>query len=98
VLLDQSGLQHEVLGALRGALEFAAPLLTADARLWLVVDYDALDGPSRAGMSPPGELRQLARQCGFDCDAIRPVDADGRHVLVARCRRSEAGAALARSA
>jgi DNA-binding transcriptional ArsR family regulator len=98
VLVDHSGTQHEVAQVLRTALRDASPWLAEGARVWLVADYDALERASGPGASPPRVLRELAAEAGLECDALRPVDADGRHVLVARCSRSEPGAALARTA
>jgi DNA-binding transcriptional ArsR family regulator len=97
-LVDLSGAEPDVAAALRSLLELASALLAPAAPVWLVADYDALERTAEPGISPPRALRLLAQQSGFDCDSLRPVDADGRHVLVARCRRSPAGAALARTA
>jgi hypothetical protein len=97
-LVDLSGAQADAAATLRAALELAASLLAPAAPVWLVADYDALERTAAAGVSPPRALRLLVQQSGFECDSLRPVDADGRHVLVARCRRSPAGAALALTA
>jgi len=50
--------------------------------LWCVVPYDLLEEQG----SPPTRLRTLLAECGIDCLAIAPVEAEGRHVLVARGR------------
>ncbi|MBM4238364.1 MAG: winged helix-turn-helix transcriptional regulator [Gammaproteobacteria bacterium] len=50
--------------------------------LWLVVPYDLLEGQS----APPLRLRALLAEHEIDCLTIAPVEAEGRHVLVARGR------------
>ncbi|MFM7395955.1 MAG: ArsR/SmtB family transcription factor [Gammaproteobacteria bacterium] len=50
--------------------------------LWCVIPYDLLEEQG----SPPLRLRALLAECGIDCLSIAPVEAEGRHVLVARGR------------
>ncbi|MBM4233481.1 MAG: winged helix-turn-helix transcriptional regulator [Gammaproteobacteria bacterium] len=50
--------------------------------LWLVVSYDLLEGQS----APPLQLRALLSEYDMDCLTLAPVEAEGRHVLVARGR------------
>jgi hypothetical protein len=51
--------------------------------LWCAVPYDILDG---MGAAPPLKLRALLDEQGFDCLTLEPVEAEGRHLLVARSR------------
>ena len=73
---------------LRESDQLPALLQRARARLgdsgvlWCVVPYDLLEAQG----SPPSRLRSLLADCGIDCLAIAPVEAEGRHVLVARGR------------
>jgi hypothetical protein len=73
---------------LRESDQLPALLQRARARLgdsgvlWCVVPYDLLEAQG----SPPSRLRTLLADCGIDCLAIAPVEAEGRHVLVARGR------------
>lgn len=50
--------------------------------LWCVVPYDLLESEG----SPLLKLRALLRESGVDCQSIAPVEAEGRHVLLARGR------------
>lgn len=73
---------------LREAEQLPALLQKARARLgeagvlWCVIPYDLLEeqGP------PPLRLRALLAECGIDCQSLAPVEAEGRHVLIARGR------------
>ena len=56
--------------------------LAPDGALWLVAAYDALD----EGAGAPAQLRRLLAAHKFDCVALIPVEAEGEHVLAARCR------------
>ena len=47
-----------------------------------MIPYDLLEEQG----SPPLRLRALLSECGIDCLSIAPVEAEGRHVLVARGR------------
>lgn len=57
--------------------------LADDGVLWCVVPYELLE--DEAG-SPLIGLRTLLGECGIDCQMLAPVEADGRHVLLARGR------------
>jgi len=76
----------------------ARRLLRPQGRAWLMVDYDALERGATAGATPLQWLQAQARQAGFDCHDLLPVEAGGRHALVARTQAIGAGASLARSA
>lgn len=76
----------------------ARRLLRPQGRAWLMADYDALERSATAGATPLQWFRTQAREVGFDCHELLPVEAEGRHVLVARTHAVAAGASLARSA
>jgi DNA-binding transcriptional ArsR family regulator len=80
------------------AFALARRLLRPQGRAWLMADYDALEAGPTAGPAPLQRLRTQARLAGFDCQELLPVEAEGRHVLVARTQATAAGASLARSA
>jgi len=77
----------------------ARQLLRPQGRAWLMADYDALDRAATDGATPLQRLRALSSAAGFECRELLPVEAEGRHVLVARLQARGVGAtALARSA
>ena len=53
--------------------------------LWCVVPYELLD---QEGTAPPTRLRALLGAQGLECLTVAPLEADGRHVLVAQARAS----------
>lgn len=53
--------------------------------LWCVVPYELLE---QEGTAPPTRLRALLSAQGLECLAVAPLEADGRHVLVAQARAS----------
>ncbi len=58
--------------------------------LWCVVPYELLE---QDGGAPPSRLRALLAAQGLECLAVAPLEADGRHVLVAHARVSKEGPA-----
>lgn len=76
----------------------AGRLLRPQGRAWVMADYDALERVATAGAAPLQWLQAQARRAGFECQALLPVEAEGRHVLVARMQASVIAASLARSA
>jgi DNA-binding transcriptional ArsR family regulator len=76
----------------------ARRLLRPQGRAWLVADYDVLERGATGGATPLQWLQAQAREAGFDCHDLVPVEAEGRHAVVARTQASAAGASLARSA
>jgi DNA-binding transcriptional ArsR family regulator len=77
----------------------ARRLLRPQGRAWLMADYDALvERGATAGATPLQWLQGQARQAGFECRELLPVEAEGRHVLVARTQAAAASTSLARSA
>jgi DNA-binding transcriptional ArsR family regulator len=63
-------------------LQRARARLGESGVLWCVIPYDLLEEQG----SPPLRLRALLAESGIDCLSIAPVEAEGRHVLVARGR------------
>jgi DNA-binding transcriptional ArsR family regulator len=56
--------------------------LAEDGILWCVVPYDLLESEG----SPPLRLRAHLTDGGFDCLSLAPIEAEGRHMLLARAR------------
>ena len=67
---------------LEALLQRARAQLTEDGVLWCVVPYDLLEAEG----APPLRLRARLADSGFDCLSLAPVEAEGRHVLLARAR------------
>lgn len=67
---------------LQSVLQRAHAQLVEGGVLWLVVPYDLLEGEG----APPLRLRALLAEHDIDCLSIAPVEAEGRHVLLARGR------------
>ena len=67
------------LGRLRAALR-------PEGLLWCVVPYELLE---QDGTAPPTRLRALLAAQGLECLSVAPLEADGRHVLVAQARVSK---------
>lgn len=66
--------------------------LAEDGVLWCVVPYDLLESEG----APPLRLRARLTEGGFDCLALAPIEAEGRHVLFVRARpRAIRSAAIA---
>ncbi len=70
------------LGQLDALLQRTRSQLADGGVLWLVVPYDLLEGQG----APPLRLRGLLAEHDIDCLTLAPVEAEGRHVLVARSR------------
>lgn len=67
------------------SLREAARLLRPSGELILVEDYDAL--AARAdGANPLATLKEWLAQAGLVCTRLRPLDLDGRHVVLAVAR------------
>jgi len=76
-------------------LQRARTHLAAEGILWCVVPYDLLEAEG----APPLRLRAHLAESGFECLALVPLEAEGRHVLLARSRlRMAATAARSLSA
>lgn len=83
-------------GELQAPVQVAASLgrlratLLPHGLLWCVVPYELLE---QDGGAPPSRLRALLAAQGFECLTVAPLEADGRHVLVAHARVSKEGSA-----
>lgn len=80
--------------AVRGLLERSRPRLAPEGILWCAVPYEALEATG----APPVRLRALLQEEGFDCLALIPIEAEGRHLLVARSRLRQSRASLTQAA
>lgn len=100
VVLDAgTGAETGVMASLESDFAFARRSLRAQGRAWLIADYDALARIASDGVSPLQRLRSLARAAGFESRALLPVEAEGRHLLVARTQAAGGTASsLAQSA
>jgi DNA-binding transcriptional ArsR family regulator len=83
--------------ALAVSVAFARRMLLPSGVAWFAVDYDALE--SAAGSpSPPARLRAALGAAGFACQGLFPVEAGGRHLLVARALGAASPQSLSRTA
>jgi DNA-binding transcriptional ArsR family regulator len=64
--------------------------LAPGASFWLYADYDALEA---AGTSPPAHLQALIGRSAMSVRAVRPVEADSRHLLLAHAATPPANSA-----
>lgn len=69
-------------GSVRALLERSRGRLVPEGVLWCALPYEALE----ASGAPPVRLRSLLHEQGFDCLALMPIEAEGRHLLIARAR------------
>lgn len=97
VVLDDPGGEGAVGAALESDLVRAESWLAPGGRVWVLADYDVLERESAGQGSPLQRLRTLAQRAGLECLEMVPVDADGRHVLVATLQRGIDTPALAQS-
>jgi DNA-binding transcriptional ArsR family regulator len=81
VLLDRLGTSDEALGELLAAGRRA---LSPGGRLLLFERYDSLESSrERVVEHPLARLRRLLGEAGLTCERVRPIEADGQHVLAA---------------
>ena len=95
VVIDQitraGGVPEALLGAARAAL-------SVGGRLWLFERYEsALPGSARVIEHPIARLRRRLAAAGLECRRIRPIEADGEHVLAAAAVPAQPGLALDRA-
>ena len=95
VVIDQitraGGVPEALLGAARAAL-------SVGGRLWLFERYEsALPGSARVIEHPIARLRRRLAAAGLECRRIRPIEADGEHVLAAAAVPAQSGLALDRA-
>jgi DNA-binding transcriptional ArsR family regulator len=88
---------RDVQESLAASVAFARRMLVPSGVAWLAVDYDALESAA-AGTSPPARLREVLGAAGFACQRLFPVEAGGRHLLVARAPCIAAPQSLSRTA
>lgn len=95
VLLDllRPGLQVSALG---DALRDVAPLLSPHALVWLCLPYDALEHVRGNVVEHPiAALRRALGDSGFRVDGLKPIEAEGDHVLLALARPAQSAAGVA---
>ena len=69
---------------LDGLLEYGRRALAPEGRLWLFERYESLEVPREKVVEHPiGRLRRLLSDVGMTCERLRPIAADGEHVLAA---------------
>lgn len=97
--LTPPGLAPDGTG-LESLAALARGLLAPGGCAWLLCDYDALEAAAgTTRIAPPQRLRAALQAAAFECRDVVPVEADGRHLLVARSRPLRAAvASLVRSA
>jgi DNA-binding transcriptional ArsR family regulator len=88
--LAQSGSAESAL------LAAARAALTAEGRLWLFERYEA-GASERIVEHPIARLRRRLAEAGLDCQRIRPIEADGRHVLAASAVAMPGGLSMSRA-
>ena len=95
VVIDQitraGGVPEALLGGARAAL-------SVGGRLWLFERYEsALAGSAQVVEHPIARLRRRLAATGLECRRIRPIEADGEHVLAAAAVPAQSGLALDRA-
>ncbi len=97
VVLDDAGARDTGLAALDADLALARRLLAPRGRAWLMAEYEMLErGADDA--RPLQRLQIRLRAAGFECQELLPVEAEGRHLLVARSQPLTEDPSLARTA
>ena len=96
VVVDQIARAGGASEALLGA---ARALLPVGGRLWLFERYDsaALAGSVRVIEHPIARLRRRLAAAGLECQRIRPIEADGQHVLAATAVPAQQSLAVGRA-
>jgi DNA-binding transcriptional ArsR family regulator len=79
-----SGPPFARIPALTRELAVARRALADGGIVWLAVDYDVLESRAPAYEQPLQRLRSLLLGAGFSCASLVPVEAGGRHALLAR--------------
>ena len=77
-------------------LAAARAALAAAGRLWLFERYEA-GASERVVEHPIARLRRRLAEAGLDCQRIRPIEADGRHVLAASAVPMAGGLSMSRA-
>jgi DNA-binding transcriptional ArsR family regulator len=78
--------------ALTPLLTVARNALPAGGRIWVFVQYEALEGArtDRVVEHPLARMRRLLNEAGFACQQMSPIEADGEHVLATVAVRAAA--------
>ena len=85
-------------GALAAWLRAGRRALADSGQLWLFERYESLQAHERRVVEHPiARLRRVLADTGLRCQRIRPIEADGRHVLAALAVPETAGVPLSRA-
>ncbi len=84
-------------GAPEALLAGACAALVASGRLWLFERYEAAPAGVTSAEHPIARLRRRLAAVGLQCRRIRPIEADGEHVLVASAARPQVNWLLERT-
>ncbi len=93
VILDHLAAAEPVKQAVLAAARAALP---SEGRLWLFERYPAATA-ERVVEHPIAQLRRRLAEAGLECQRIRPIEADGQHVLVASAAPAHGGVTLSRT-
>ncbi len=84
-------------GATPGLLATARSALAPEGRLWLFERYQTT-AAERVVEHPIARLRRSLADAGLECQRIRPIEADGQHVLAASAVARHGGLSMSRTA
>lgn len=93
VILDHLAVAEPVTPAVLAAARAALP---SEGRLWLFERYPAASA-KRVVEHPIAQLRRRLAQADLECQRIRPIEADGQHVLAACAAPAHGGMTLSRT-
>ena len=93
VILDHLAWAEPVTQAVLAAARSALP---SEGRLWLFERYPAATA-ERVVEHPIAQLRRRLAEAGLECQRIRPIEADGQHVLAASAAPAHGGVTLSRT-
>lgn len=94
VLIDYLALAGTVAPALLAA---ARAVLAPEGRLWLFERYQSAAG-ERIVEHPIARLRRRLADAALECQRIRPIEADGQHVLAVSAVPMHGGQSMSRTA
>jgi len=84
------------LEGVRKLLVTARVVLPAEGSLWFIARYELFERTSGNVVHHPiGALRHLLAEAGFGIDRLKPIEADGEHILVASAHRTAAPTSIA---
>lgn len=93
IVVDHLALTGGVASAVLATVHAVLP---SDGRLWLFARYQAASG-ERVVEHPIARLRRSLTEAHLECRRIRPIEADGQHVLAASAVRAREGVSVSRA-